>query len=121
MPEAAATTALVGAKWSESVETRRDTICRLCGGAACRHEDWRRQRTPAAIKGLHSSWVTKDIIASQRPSSRLIREHEVVRQFKALGVNAVINLQEPGEHAQCGDGICESGFAVSVRGRGKGE
>ena len=79
-------------------------ICRFCGGATCKHEDWTRCENPA-IEGLHSNWITASIIASQRLSSPLIKEHNIVRQFNELGVTAVFNLQEPGEHPHCGHGI----------------
>jgi hypothetical protein len=36
----------------------------------------------------------------------------LIKQFKALKINSVFCLQEPGEHALCGDGIIErTGFS----------
>lgn len=65
----------------------------------------------SAIAGLHSDWLTSDILAMQRPSSRLIREHKIISQFKRHRIKAVINVQLPGEHPLCGDGIHASGFS----------
>jgi len=32
--------------------------------------------------------------------------------FERKGINAILNLQEPGEHPHCGDGIlAQSGFS----------
>lgn len=47
----------------------------------------------SAIRGLHSSWVTKDILAMQRPSTRLIEQYSIVEQFKDQNIAAVLNLQ----------------------------
>lgn len=78
----------------------------------CKHEDFARARQPVAIAGLHSHWVLDRIVAMQRPSERLIREHGVCEQFRRLGIRAVVNLQQAGEHPYCGDGILlESGFS----------
>mmetsp|Transcript_4798 Transcript_4798/g.10083 ORF Transcript_4798/g.10083 Transcript_4798/m.10083 type:complete len:588 (-) Transcript_4798:255-2018(-) len=87
----------------------------FCKGKHCKREDFRKQKkyaTSHAIPGLHSSWATEDIIACQRPSSRLIKEYELIDSFKKAGIGAVVNLQERGEHPHCGDGIHRSsGFS----------
>lgn len=83
----------------------------MCFGKSCKHEDWTCLENPA-IKGLNSNYITDRIIASQRLSTRLIREFDLLQKLVALKVRAVINLQEPGEHASCGDGILQStGFS----------
>lgn len=84
-------------------------------GSWCKHEDWRNCPTqPPAIKGLHSEWVLDLLIGSQRPSQRLIEEYGIIEEFKRNNVVAIFNLQEPGEHAYCGDGIlASSGFAYN--------
>jgi protein tyrosine phosphatase domain-containing protein 1 len=41
----------------------------------------------------------------QRPSQRLILKYGVFQQFKQLNITTILNLQEPGEHADCGDGL----------------
>jgi hypothetical protein len=80
-------------------------VCSLgCMGKWCKHENWLKCDNPA-IKGLHSEWVEDLLIGSQRLSDRLIKEHDIIQQFKDKGVKAVFNLQEPGEHPYCGDGI----------------
>lgn len=86
--------------------------CFFCQGKKCKHENYEKTVTTAAsqvaIHGLNSHWVTPNIIASQRLSSRLIAEFKILYQFKSLGVVAVFNLQEIGEHPSCGDGITNS-------------
>lgn len=79
-------------------------ICLMCGGKSCAHEDWKTIKNPA-LQGLNSNWINNDIVASQRLSNRLIKEFDIMAQFKEKNIGAVINLQEPGEHANCGDGI----------------
>jgi len=73
-------------------------------GKWCKHENYKNCENPA-IHGLHSEWVENLLIGSQRLSDRLIREFDMITQMKTLGVNAVFNLEEPGEHPYCGDGI----------------
>ena len=79
-------------------------LCTFCGGKSCRHENYKLNPNNA-IRGLHCNWITHDILAMQRPSSRIIREFDLVSEFKKIGMNAVFCLQEPGEHPFCGDGI----------------
>ena len=89
--------------------------CLFCGGKECKyekhtHEAWRGQRF--AIDGLHSQWITPDILAMQRPSTRLLDEYSLVEKFRLNRLGAVFNLQQQGEHASCGDGIePASGFS----------
>jgi len=80
----------------------------------CKKENWKKCKKPA-IKGLHSNWINSNIIASQRLSDRLIEEYNIVDQFKENHVKAIFNLQEPGEHSSCGDGIVSEtiGFAYT--------
>lgn len=80
-------------------------------GRKCKHENYLLHPSPA-ITGLNSDWITPLILATQRPSSRLIKEFDLAKVFKQEGIRAVFNLQEPGEHADCGDGNRkESGFS----------
>jgi hypothetical protein len=52
------------------------------------------------------------LLATQRPSTRLLRDFNLLEKFKSLRLFSIINLQEKGEHALCGDGIDEdSGFS----------
>lgn len=58
--------------------------------------------------------INEDILAMQRPSSRLMSEFGLVAKFQDLGIGAIFNLQEPGEHAMCGDGlVVPEGFSYS--------
>ena len=90
--------------------------CLFCGGADCKYENWLNwlhdSDHPNALDGLYSNWINNEIIAMQRPSTRLIKIFDIIAQFKELGIKAVFNLQIPGEHKKCGDGIeYESKFA----------
>jgi protein tyrosine phosphatase domain-containing protein 1 len=85
--------------------------CQFCGGKTCKLENWLKVKNPA-VKGLNSNWINSEIVASQRLSSRLIKEFDLMKSFKDQKIHTVINLQEPGEHASCGDGILKkSGFS----------
>lgn len=82
-------------------------------GKMCKHENYKKCTNPA-IKGLHSNWVLNLLIGSQRLSDRLIHEHDIIAQFKEKGVKAIFNLEEPGEHPFCGDGIIpKTGFSYT--------
>jgi len=91
---------------------QKDTfICKFCGGKTCKHENYLTYPN-SAIKGLNSDWITNNILATQRPSTRIIKQFDIIKQFKEKGINAIFNLQEPGEHPLCGDGIHpSSGFS----------
>jgi hypothetical protein len=97
--------------WSVVPNQHRSFICSFCGGRTCKREDYKKQIGPNAIKGLHSSWIAGMLLACQRPSSRLIREFDIINQFKSHRVGAIFNVQLSGEHALCGDGIHSSGFS----------
>lgn len=101
--------------------TRQRIHCSFfCGGRRCKFERWsalnRDQQEKCAIQGLISNWVGEDLIASQRPSSSLFPKFSLIQQFKAKKVSAVVNLQEKGEHRNCGpDGILTStGYSYSA-------
>jgi hypothetical protein len=86
-------------------------ICRFCGGKSCKSEDWTRHPSPA-IQGLHSDWITDEILATQRPSTKLINEFHITKSFTDNFIFSIFCLQEPGEHPYCGDGIqTQSGFS----------
>uniref|UniRef100_A0A7N6AUZ8 Uncharacterized protein n=1 Tax=Anabas testudineus TaxID=64144 RepID=A0A7N6AUZ8_ANATE len=84
-----------------------------CGGQDCKYDNpsyWRDDQQ--AIKGLYSSWVTDHLLAMSRPSSELIEKYNIIDQFRRNGIKTVINLQTPGEHANCGNPLePESGFS----------
>ena len=97
--------------WSSSIDSKGSVLCFFCGGASCPYENYQFQINGNAIQGLHSSWILPSVLAMQRPSSRLIKMFSIIEQFKMKEIGAVVNLQECGEHALCGDGITESGFS----------
>ncbi|XP_056429009.1 protein tyrosine phosphatase domain-containing protein 1-like isoform X2 [Hyla sarda] len=91
-----------------------DLICSLtCGGRDCRYEgpeDWTVDQQ--AIRGLYSSWITDEILATSRPSTRLIQNYNITEQFHKFGIRSLINAQLPWEHGHCGDSLePQSGFS----------
>ena len=47
-----------------------------------------------------------------RPQMRHFTERDLILHFQKCGIKSVINLQVPGEHAHCGEGILSStGFS----------
>ncbi|GMH87576.1 hypothetical protein TrST_g5979 [Triparma strigata] len=56
------------------------------------------------IRGLNSTWMTPNLMASNRPSNRLIEEYRITEQCEKQNVTLIVNLCEPGEHPYCGDG-----------------
>ena len=57
------------------------------------------------------NWIDSDILACQRPSNRLIEKYKILDQFVDKGITSIFNLQQPGEHPWCGDGLAPSGFS----------
>ncbi|KAK6092180.1 hypothetical protein MT418_007426 [Batrachochytrium dendrobatidis] len=91
--------------------------CFFCGGKECKYENWRLWTTEKyvgvnAIDGLFCNWITDNILAMQRPSTRLMKEYGLISKFQELDIRSIFNLQESGEHAMCGDGNeIQSGFS----------
>ncbi|KAJ3302229.1 Protein tyrosine phosphatase domain-containing protein 1 [Kappamyces sp. JEL0829] len=91
--------------------------CFFCGGKECKYENWKlwgpdKYLGVNAIDGLYSSWITGSIVAMQRPSTRLIKEFGLIDVFLQENIRAIFNLQLPGEHLSCGDGVePSSGFS----------
>ncbi|XP_058265451.1 protein tyrosine phosphatase domain-containing protein 1 [Hemibagrus wyckioides] len=106
------------AKYTVVGETLRYVIpthmqCSIgCGGRACKYEDPSRwSEDQQAIRGLYSSWITDNLLAMARPSTEIIKRYNIIKQFQRCGLRTVINLQRPGEHADCGNPLePESGF-----------
>ena len=91
--------------------------CLFCGGKACKHEDYHYNlNNNNAIRGLHSNFITENVIASQRPSEVLIKDYTLLTQFKNLNIGLIINLQREGEHPYCGPNakhLTQAGFAYN--------
>ena len=91
--------------------------CMLCGNKDCKHcgiNSYNRKKAkPNPINGLHCDFIgdANEVLATQRPSSRIIAAFDIVEQFKKEQIVAIFNLQEAGEHALCGDKINSSGFS----------
>lgn len=56
------------------------------------------------IPGLYSSWITNDILACSRPTTKAIEKYNLVESFLDARIRCLINLQELGEHSSCGFG-----------------
>jgi hypothetical protein len=55
--------------------------CLFCGGAACKHENWKNNpNTP--IIGLNCDQIADSLFASQRPSTMLIHEYNLIKKIK---------------------------------------
>ena len=94
-------------------EQKQTVRCMFCRGNKCRRcgKDAYQLCEKPAIKRIHSSWITDDILAMQRPSDEHFIHHKFVEHLKENNIVAVFNLQEPGEHPFCGFGIKSSGFS----------
>jgi hypothetical protein len=90
--------------------------CLFCGGDACKHEDFRKNKNKHnAINGLHSNFITDEIIAAQRPSTILINKFNLIQVFKEMNIGLIVNVQREGEHPYCGPNgkLEESGFTYN--------
>ncbi|KAL4467270.1 hypothetical protein ABPG72_010077 [Tetrahymena utriculariae] len=95
----------------EEFSQKSKFLCLFCGGKSCSKENYLKNPHKNAIHGLNSDWITPEILAMQRPSSRIIKDYGIIGQFQHAHIKAVFNLQLPGEHPYCGDKIIkESGF-----------
>lgn len=55
--------------------------CFFCGGAKCKHEDWTKN-PKTVMTGMNCDQINSELFASQRPSTILIKEHNLIKQFK---------------------------------------
>jgi hypothetical protein len=86
--------------------------CFFCWGEKCKHEIHTNNKNKNAIEGLHSDFITEDIIASQRPSKTLIEKYNLLQRFKDMNIGLIVNLQREGEHPSCGPNkLQESGYS----------
>ncbi|XP_046561641.1 protein tyrosine phosphatase domain-containing protein 1-like isoform X1 [Haliotis rubra] len=84
----------------------------FCGGKKCKYctyNQWSKKQMD--IDGIYSNWVTEKILAMARPTHMAIKEKKLLDAFENAGIKTVINLQMPGEHASCGEGLDKSGFS----------
>lgn len=94
---------------------KRDRFkCLFCGGARCKHENYL-NNSMSVIKGLHSDFITDEIVASQRPSTVLINKFNLVQTFKEMNIGLIVNVQREGEHPYCGPNLKleDSGFTYN--------
>jgi len=56
---------------------RGKLVCQFCLGKLCVAENWKNCKSPI-VQGLHSNIISDVLIASQRPSKRLIKEFNIV-------------------------------------------
>ena len=75
--------------------------CLFCGGKKCKYENYLNNKNNS-ITGLHSNYITPELIASQRPSDILIHKYNLIQVFKELNIGLIVNLQREGEHPNCG-------------------
>lgn len=85
----------------------------FCRGKHCPYcsSTHRFKPNECAVPGLYSTWITDDILATARPSTEIIKKKNLINIFKELHIKTIINMQIPGEHPYCGDGINKSGFS----------
>jgi hypothetical protein len=96
----------------EMKETVRCVFCRGVTCKRCGENAYQNAITPA-INKFHCNWITDEIMAMQRPADELFESIDLLGQFQALHITAVLNLTEPGEHPYCGFGNKSSGFPYS--------
>ncbi|UXI19933.1 RNA polymerase II-associated protein 3-like [Sarcoptes scabiei] len=101
---------------------RRSTSTQLqcsmfCGGRKCKYESgshW--ESKDKAIDPLYSHWVLNDILAMSRPNAEMINQFNLIEKFQTANIMTLINLQEPGEHSNCGPPLEESsGFSYEPK------
>lgn len=100
--------------YESPVVLKHTILCRLCGGKTCKRcskTAWLKCHD-CAFNGLHSNWVTHDILAMARPNDSAFDDPEfkLLEAWQNAGITAVFNLTECGEHPYCGDGLLENGF-----------
>mmetsp|Transcript_33655 Transcript_33655/g.68796 ORF Transcript_33655/g.68796 Transcript_33655/m.68796 type:complete len:329 (-) Transcript_33655:43-1029(-) len=77
--------------------------CRRCG--IVEHAKLQMGGGPLIRGVATATWITNNILAISRPSTRSIQEFALDKQLHEAGVRAIFNTQEPWEHPYCGDGL----------------
>eukprot|EP00049_Salpingoeca_infusionum_P011364 m.196764 g.196764 ORF g.196764 m.196764 type:complete len:888 (-) comp14910_c0_seq1:1563-4226(-) len=92
-------------------------LCKMfCKGSKCKYCDHSRYLGQAqAVEGLFSSWITSDILAMSRPTQLAVEQCGLVQTFLDKDIGVIVNLQEHGEHKDCGQGNLSSGFSYSFK------
>ncbi|KAK3580159.1 hypothetical protein CHS0354_030274 [Potamilus streckersoni] len=87
----------------------------FCGGKKCKYcigKGWKEEEM--VIPGLYSHWVTDKILAMARPTNDGLQKYDQLKEFKKQGIQSILNLQTPGEHADCGPNKLDpSGFSYN--------
>ena len=76
-------------------------LCLFCRGTECASENYTKEKS-SIIKGLISEIFYDCIIVSQRPSTSLIKQYNLIKSFKANNIKLIVNCQIHGEHPKCG-------------------
>ena len=82
-------------------EIKMPYICIFCGGESCKWEN-PHLRKNSAIHGLLADLYFDCVYASQRPSTCLIKQYNLLEVFKRKKIKLIINCQINGEHPYCG-------------------
>ncbi|CAH8496329.1 unnamed protein product [Schistosoma turkestanicum] len=89
-------------------------LCLLfCGGSKCKYcnPSLFFGASDMHLNGLYSTWITKNILATSRPSEKIIKEFNIIEQFKRMNICSIFNMQTAREHSSCGNGVLSSGFS----------
>lgn len=86
---------------NEIFNIKNSNQCTYCGGKNCKYEDPSLYEN-SAIKGLNSDIFYDCIYASQRPSTTLIEQYDLINVFKKNNIKLIVNCQIHGEHPNCG-------------------
>ena len=82
-------------------EMKMPYLCILCGGESCKWENPSTHKN-TAIRGLLSDLYYNCVYASQRPSTCLIKDYNLLEVFKQKKIKLIVNCQINGEHPYCG-------------------
>ncbi|GLI65552.1 hypothetical protein VaNZ11_009114 [Volvox africanus] len=112
MGAGASSQALTRYKWTQDHTLRapwtfifKEKVQCACEGSKwCSRENPARQKTANAIPGLHSDWVSDKVLAMARPWQSHVEQFKLLEAFQHENIGMILNLQEVGEHANCGPG-----------------
>ena len=82
-------------------EMKMPYICLFCGGESCKWEN-PFIRKNSNIRGLLADLFFDCVYASQRPSTCLIKDYNLLEVFKQKKIKLIVNCQINGEHPYCG-------------------